>query len=151
MKPVVNLWVRRLERFAGKSAFCLFAIVSVVAMGISFGFAQDPSCTVITVPNTDEWRDWQIESIAGVTEAGRVAGTLVYRGQDSSIQIRKRIFIWHRADQRMAILEPPADIDLWIGGGCLQPGWLSNTRYECRIHDNQSLIHPRQPKRYSRR
>ncbi|GIV08628.1 MAG: hypothetical protein KatS3mg019_0719 [Fimbriimonadales bacterium] len=78
-------------------------------MSVLAAFAQAPNCTLITVPDTDEWRDWKVESIAGVTDEGVAAGTLVYTGNDTNVRVRKRIFRWNRADERITIFDPPVN------------------------------------------
>lgn len=96
-------------RGGGKLSTALRLSACATTMSVLAAFAQAPNCTLITVPDTDEWRDWKVESIAGVTDEGVAAGTLVYTGNDTNVRVRKRIFRWNRADERITIFDPPVN------------------------------------------
>lgn len=93
----VGLWLSQAKLYIGT--------VSLVAQ-ISFVFAQSPNCYVLPVSRYD---DWQVEDLVGVTDDGTVAGTLVYRGHDSSVRVRRIPFRWSIHRERLEILPLPVN------------------------------------------
>ena len=93
----VGLWLSQAKLYIGT--------VSLVAQ-MAFVFAQAPNCYVLPVSRYD---DWQVENLVGVTEDGVVAGTLVYRGQDSSVRIRRIPFRWSIHREQLEVLPPPVN------------------------------------------
>lgn len=93
----------------GGGRFSPALLVSVISMATiaSVSFSQEADCTLIMVP--DAWSDWKVESVAGVTDDGRAAGTLTYTGNDTNIRVRKRIFLWNKATESMTVLDPPTN------------------------------------------
>ena len=91
----VLLWWNRAKLYMG--------IVSLVTQ-MAYVCAQAPNCYVLPVSPDD---DWQVENLVGVTDDGMVAGTLVYRGQDSSVRVRRIPFRWSINSDRLEILPLP--------------------------------------------
>jgi hypothetical protein len=93
----MGLWVNYAKLYVG-------AVGWIAQM--AFALAQAPNCYVLPVSRYD---DWQVENLVGVTDNGMVAGTLVYRGQDSSVRIRRIPFRWSIQSEQLEILPPPVN------------------------------------------